>query len=244
MPTAHPITTWHKYRILIIDDDQDMTQMLSEYLALDNFQVSVVQDAYQAEALLQQQQFDLLLLDLMLPYVNGLDFLRSFKSQYTQPVIMLSAHGHEADRVLGLEHGADDYLAKPFGPRELKARMQAVLRRSSDIKLSEPELLSFGPLQFHRDTGQILWHGESTKLTSTEERILTTLLHAPLKLVTREQISLYALGRTLSEHDRSLDTHISNIRRKLQLDQRNASISIRSVRGQGYILSFTGRQAS
>lgn len=238
MPVTWPSPSWHKHHILLIDDDQDMTQMLSEYLRLDNFTVSIAHDAYHAEQLIQQQKFDLLLLDLMLPYINGLDFLRSFRTQHQQPVIMLSAHGSEADRVLGLEHGADDYLAKPFGPRELKARIQAVLRRTHDTLVVPAESLCFGPLEFQSDTGKLLWQGHTTKLTNTEERIVERLLRNPLKLVSRDELNQYALGRQLTDHDRSLDTHVSNIRRKLDLDSSASQIAIRSLRGQGYILGY------
>lgn len=224
-----------RHQVLLVDDDVEMTQMLSEYLSLDHFDVTVIHDGLAAAQVLAGQAFDVTVLDLMLPNVSGLDILRQYRQFSKQPVIMLSAHGSEADRVLGLESGADDYLSKPFGPRELKARIQAILRRSVE-QANVAEVLRFGPLSYQQSTGNIYWNGEVAALTGAEQRLLRRLMYTPGQCVSRQELAGYALGRAQSAHDRSIETHISNIRRKLRLDLPSPPILLRNLRGWGYML--------
>ena len=223
-------------RILLIDDDVELTQMLREYFEPERWQFSVVHRGSDGEALLARDDHDLALLDLMLPDGNGLELLRRHRARSQRPVIMFTAHGDETDRVIGLELGADDYLAKPFSPRELKARIGAVLRRFDTTPDSAADTLTVGGLTVHPGSGKAVQaHGE-TSLTGAETRILEMLMRSPGQVVAREQLGQYALGRVPDRHDRSIDTHISSLRRKLGLDGSGATTVIRNQRGRGYVL--------
>ena len=184
-----------------------------------------------------QDGYDLILLDLMLPDGNGLDLLRRLRQSSRRPVIMFTAHGGETDRVLGLELGADDYLAKPFSPRELKARICAVLRRFEETPEAPAAELNVGTLSLDAASGRARLGTQEVLLTGAEQRILEVLMRAPGQVVPREQISLYALGRTADRYDRSIDTHISSLRKKLRLDHADDAPAIRNLRGLGYVLA-------
>ena len=193
-------------RILLIDDDAELAQMLREYLEPAHFQLALAHTCEQGLHLASQQDFDLLLLDLMLPDGNGLDLLKQYRQRSRRPVIMFTAHGGETDRVLGLEFGADDYLTKPFSPRELKARITAVLRRFDEIprppvrsggRRTEPGP-GFRPARLGAD---------EVVLTGAEQRILEILMRTAGQVVARDQIGMYALGRVPDRYDRSIDTH-------------------------------------
>ena len=227
-----------KYSVMLIDDDVELAQMLAEYLALDAYSVALAHDGHSADALLQQRSFDITLLDLMLPDINGLDLLRRYRLWSQRPVIMLSAHGNEADRVLGLESGADDYLSKPFGPRELKARIQAILRRTNEHSSQPPHTLQLGVLSLATATGEVGYDGKVVTLTGAEQRVLEILIRAPGQIVSRQDIGRHALGRVPEAYDRSVETHISSLRRKLGLDQDGSTILLRNLRGQGYVLAL------
>lgn len=232
-----------RHQLLLIDDDEDMTQMLAEYLSLDRYDVSVAHDGRAADLLLSQRDFDVILLDLMLPGVNGLDILRRYRQRSLRPVIMFSAHGDETDRVLGLEGGADDYLVKPFGPRELKARIQAILRRAAQQSAAPQGILTLGPLNHTPATGETCWDDRAVALTGAEQRILALLMRSQERIVSREELGQYALGRAPSAYDRSVETHIYSIRRKLGIDAEASPIVLRNLRGQGYILALRQVQA-
>ncbi|MFW8565783.1 response regulator transcription factor [Orrella sp. 11846] len=227
-PSIHP-------EILIADTDAELTQMLSTYLSLDHFNVTVVHDGLIAAEMLTSQIFDLTVMDLMLPGMNGLEILRQYRHISQKPVIILSAHDSETDRVLGLENGADDYLSKPFGPRELKARIQAILRRTTG-QLNNTKMLRFGPLSYVASTDSIYWDDQQTALTGAEQRLLKRLMCTPGQCVSRRELARYALGHVQSAYDRCIETHISNIRRKLQLNFQGAPVLLRNLRGWGYIL--------
>lgn len=226
----------NRHRILVADGDVDMATMLSEYLSMDMFHVTVAHDGLAAMQALARQTFDIMLLELMLPHVNGLELLRRYRRHAQQPVIMMSAHSSEADRVLGLESGADDYLTKPFGPRELKARIRTILRRVAGQPGADGEL-QFGPLSYRPSTGNIYWNGRVTALTGAEQRLLERLMRLPGQIVSRQDLAIYALGRIPSTYDRCIETHISNIRRKLRLDLPSAPVVLRNLRGRGYMLA-------
>ncbi|WP_373979588.1 response regulator transcription factor [Achromobacter sp. JD417] len=224
-------------RILLIDDDVELAQMLREYLEPNQCQLTLAHTRSQGQTLLAQDDFDLVLLDLMLPDGNGLDLLKHYRQRSRRPVIMFTAHGGETDRVLGLEFGADDYLAKPFSPRELKARITAVLRRFEHAPAPASPSLSLGALSLDPATGRARLGGDEVMLTGAEQRILEILMRAPGQVIARDQIGLYALGRTPDRYDRSIDTHISSLRKKLRLDQHADMLSIRNLRGLGYVLA-------
>lgn len=224
-------------RILLIDDDVELAQMLREYLEPNHCVLTLAHTGTHGLALLAQNDYDLILLDLMLPDGSGLDLLKQYRQRSRRPVIMFTAHGGETDRVLGLEFGADDYLAKPFSPRELKARITAVLRRFEEVPETTKPSLTLGALSLDPASGRACLDAEEVLLTGAEQRILELLMRAPGQVVAREQIGMYALGRRPDRYDRSIDTHISALRKKLRLDQANGTLSIRNLRGLGYVLA-------
>ena len=226
-------------RILLIDNDVDLALMLREYLEPGQIELTLAHNSAKGLPLAMQDCFDLVLLDLMLPDGNGLDLLRRLRQHSRRPVIMFTAHGGETDRVLGLELGADDYLAKPFSPRELKARIGAVLRHFEETPQPAPLELSVGALSLDAASGRARLGAQEVLLTGAEQRILEILMRAPGQVVARDQISLYALGRSADRYDRSIDTHISSLRKKLQLDQACDAPAIRNLRGLGYVLAGT-----
>jgi len=223
--------------VLLVDDDRELCRMLAEYLAPEGFKLTAVHDGDEALYLLGRHHFDLIVLDVMLPRIGGLDVLRTLRQKITTPVLMLTARGEEVDRVVGLELGADDYLPKPFNPRELVARMRAILRRSLMIE-PQPgrrERLEAGPLSLHFGSRTASAHGQNISLTGVEFQILEVLMLQQGNVVSREQLTRQVLGRRLTPYDRSIDTHISNIRRKLAgvADE----VSIVNVRRSGYVFT-------
>jgi len=227
-------------RVLLVDDDRELTAMLSEYLGREGFEAAVAHDGDEALARLTEpggeRQPDLVVLDVMLPGRNGLDVLRALRVRESPPpVLMLTARGDDVDRIVGLELGADDYLAKPFNPRELVARMRAVLRRVSESRTPH-EPLTLGPLRLDPSRHRASLRGVTVELTGAEFRVLEVLLRAAGRIASREQLTEQALGRRLELYDRSVDTHVSNLRRKLGLGP-DAELEIRGIRGAGYLLT-------
>jgi DNA-binding response OmpR family regulator len=223
-------------RLLIIDDDARLAEMLVEYLAPEGIELTTVPSGIQGLRSAQRENYDLIILDVMLPGLSGFDVLKQLReSGSNTPVLMLTARGDDVDRIVGLDLGADDYLPKPFNPRELLARVKAILRRTSEVEGDEPVEMSVGKLRVNLRRREA-WLGEqSLKLTNAEFVILVTLMRAPGEVVSREALTRTALGRQLLPDDRSLDTHISNLRRKVGSDE-NADVVIRSIRGSGYVL--------
>lgn len=224
--------------VLLVDDDRELCRMLAEYLDPEGFKLTTVHDGNEALYSLGRHHFDLIVLDVMLPRLGGLEVLRLLRQKNSTPVLMLTARGEDIDRVVGLELGADDYLPKPFNPRELVARMRAILRRSL---LPEPQpgrrdRIDAGPLSLLFSSRSASAHGEPVSLTGAEFRVLELLMQQPGVVVSREQLTRQVLGRRLTPYDRSIDTHISNIRRKLAAvaDQ----VSIVNVRRTGYVLTL------
>ncbi|WMD21446.1 response regulator transcription factor [Achromobacter seleniivolatilans] len=234
MPFSQSVVT---RRILLIDDDVELAQMLREYLEPNQCLLTLAHTGAQGLALLARDDYDLVLLDLMLPDGSGLDLLKHYRVRSRRPVIMFTAHGGETDRVLGLEFGADDYLAKPFSPRELKARITAVMRRFEEVPDTGKPCLSLGPISLDPATGLVRLGAEEIPLTGAEQRVLEILMRAPGQVIAREQIGMYALGRRPERYDRSIDTHISTLRKKLRLDHTSGTLSIRNLRGLGYVLA-------
>lgn len=222
-------------QILIIDDDVALCELVTEYLAPLGFEIESVHrgDAGAERALVGKHS--LVVLDVMLPGLNGFEVLRRIRASSKVPVLMLTARGDDVDRIVGLEIGADDYLPKPFNPRELTARIRAILRRtSSDAAPIAGKKLSVGDIELNSGTRTVARAGEQIELTAVEFDLLEKLLRAAGQIVTREELSKEVLGRSSSPFDRSIDMHISNLRKKLG-HQFGSTERIKTVRGVGYI---------
>ena len=220
--------------ILIIDDDQELGEMLKEFLSDDHLAVSIRLSGEDGLQALRENSYDLLILDIMLPGMNGLDVLKELRRNNDIPVIMLTARGDDIDRILGLEFGADDYLSKPFNPRELLARIKAIMRRTgSDERRTDKVVV--GSLEIDTRSRRVSAAGKPLRLTGTEFELLRCLAETPGKVIRKEQLSQQVLGRKHMPYDRSIDTHISNVRGKLA-DAGISQPSIQSQRGVGYLL--------
>jgi DNA-binding response OmpR family regulator len=226
-------------RVLLVDDDRELCQMLTEYLDAEHFDVKSVHDGGDALEELKNSDFEILILDVMLPSLGGFDVLRKLGASYSTPILMLTARGDDVDRIVGLELGADDYLSKPFNPRELVARMRAILRRASNraAKNSVPDVLVVGPIILNTGTHQVHVADKSVPLTGAEFRVLELLMRSAGQVISRDAMTEQALGRKLVAYDRSIDTHISNLRRKLDLEL-GKNPEIKNVRGSGYTLTW------
>jgi two-component system response regulator CpxR len=234
--SGHPEAADSRTRLLIVDDDHELCSMLVEYLGPEGFTAETAGTGSAALDRVARGGLDLVVLDVMLPELSGFEVLRRLRSTSRIPVIMLTARGEEVDRVIGLELGADDYLAKPFSPRELVARIRAVLRRMTGEPQGASGAVTWGPLRLDLRARRAEVDGTDLELTAAELRILELLVRADTRTVSREDLMTQALGRRLMPTDRSLDTHVSNLRRKLgKLTDR---VSLLSVRGSGYALTL------
>ena len=224
-------------KLLLVDDDVELTELLSSLLTLEGFDVQTANNGLEALQKLDESH-ELVLLDVMMPKLNGLDTLKEIRKVSNVPVMMLTARGDDIDRVVGLELGADDYLPKPFNDRELVARIRAILRRSvspSNNVDDTKEILSFENVTLYLTRQTAMYGEENLNLTDYEFKILQRLIELKGDIVTREELSLEVLGKTLSPFDRSLDMHISNLRRKLP--ERESKLSwFKTLRGKGYLL--------
>jgi two-component system response regulator CpxR len=221
--------------VLLVDDDVELCASLKRLLRMDGFNVKAVHDGESGVRNALEGKYELVVLDVMLPGTDGRKVLRRIRLTSQVPVIMLTARGDEADRIAGLEGGADDYLPKPFNPRELVARMRAVLRRHSGS--APPEILRIGDLQIECGKRRVLRNGDDIILTGAEFDILLLLARSAGKILSREEIAEAALGRPMGAFDRSIDNHISNLRKKLGAHARETE-RIQNVRGTGYV--YTG----
>ncbi len=225
-------------RVLLVDDDHDLSSMLKEFMVHEGFEVILANNDSTALAGLTQNPVDLVILDVMLPGRSGFEILKDIRQIKPRlPVMMLTARGEAIDRILGLELGADDYLAKPFDPRELTARIRAILRRSSvGPEPSNSEATrTIGHVSLDLKRRRASVGGHPLDLTAAEFRILHLLAEEVAQPVERQVLTERALGRKLTLYDRSIDTHVSNLRRKLERSGQSG-IEIRSVRGAGYEL--------
>jgi nucleoid-associated protein ndpA len=224
-------------KLLLVDDDVELTELLSSLLTLEGFDVQTANNGLEALQKLDESH-ELVLLNVMMPKLNGLDTLKEIRKVSNVPVMMLTARGDDIDRVLGLELGADDYLPKPFNDRELVARIRAILRRSvspSNNVDNTKEILSFENVTLYLTRQTAMYDEKNLNLTDYEFKILHLLIESKGDIVTREELSLEVLGKTLSPFDRSLDMHISNLRRKLP--ERESKLSwFKTLRGKGYLL--------
>jgi DNA-binding response OmpR family regulator len=230
-----------KPKLLVIDDDQELCAMLVEYLGPEGFVVTTAATGPEGLELLVRATVDLVILDVMLPQVSGFEVLRRIRALSRVPVIMLTARGEEVDRVVGLEMGADDYLPKPFSPRELVARIRAVMRRVPGEGAAAGGLIVWGPLRLDLRAHRAHAGERDLELTSAELRILELLVRADTRTVSRDELMAQALGRRLLPTDRSLDTHVSNLRRKIA--RCTDRVNVQSVRGAGYALTLVAARA-
>lgn len=220
--------------ILLIDDDEELCDLLSEYLEGEGWTVESLHNGRQGLVRALEGEWDVIILDIMLPGLNGLDLLRSLRERRGTPVIMLTARGEEVDRIVGLELGADDYLPKPFNPRELAARIRAVLRRSASLKgTNDLQSIQVGDLILDPGSRSVRISDQMIQLTGVEFDLLELMLDRAGHAVSREELSLHALGRKASAYDRSLDTHMSNLRKKLGRDSEGRE-RLLTIRGLGY----------
>jgi DNA-binding response OmpR family regulator len=221
-------------RVLIIDDDVELCRLLDERLSTEGFSMEAIHNGQQGLERALAQDYALVILDLMLPGMKGLDVLRQMRERSDMPVLILTARGEDVDRILGLELGADDYLPKPFHPRELLARMHAILRRTNPVKTANAPLI-VDDIRLDASAREV-WVGETRlELTSAEYCLLAALLHHAGQVVTREHLTEVVLGHKPGPFDRVIDVHISNVRRKLA-QVADAGERIKAVRGSGYLL--------
>ena len=218
--------------VLLADDDIELSGMLAEYLERDGFSVTAVHDGESAARLAAGGAYQIVVLDVMMPRIDGVEALRRIRQASRVPVIMLTARGDDVDRIIGLELGADDYVAKPCTPRELAARLRAILRRM------QPHAENAGPLTVSSlalwpEKRRVEWQGRPIELTSMEFNLLEVLMRNAGRVVSKKDLSEQALGRPLARFERSVDGHLSSIRQKLG----DAAALIRTVRGQGYHLA-------
>jgi two-component system, OmpR family, response regulator len=240
-----------KTSILLVDDDADITALLGDYLRRFNFEVHTAADAKGMREQLAQQRVDLVVLDVMLPGTDGLTLSREIRGRSAIPVIMLTACSSPFDRIMGLESGADDYMGKPFEPRELVARIQTVLRRAqgnqdSGISVARSDVVCFDGWELHREERTLVSPaGLNVALSNAEFRLLTTFLQTPRRLFSRDQLMEQARGRAMDAFERSIDLLVSRLRQKLTHDPECPPM-IKTVRGAGYLFnvqSVQGRMA-
>lgn len=222
-------------RILLIDDDKELCRLLVDYLEGEDLQVEAVHEGRAALELTREDSFDLIVLDIMLPGLSGIDVLRKIRERSNVPVLMLSARGDDVDRIVGLELGADDYIPKPCNPRELLARIRAVLRRTVSADDQPGGELHINDLVLNPLDRTVRADGGLIELTSTEFTMLEILMREAGSIVSKETLSERGLGRPLGRYDRSVDMHMSNLRRKLG-PGRDGEHRMETVRGVGYQL--------
>lgn len=224
-------------KVLIIDDDVILSGLFQDYLEEEKFQVRTADTATEGLQLALQGEFDIVILDVMLPDMSGTEVLKAIRKQSHVPILMFTAKGDDVDRIMGLESGADDYVPKPCTPRELIARIKAILRRSEITRQQQQDesVIQTGPLQLWPQLRKALWFDNALELTSTEFSLLETLARNAGQVVSKNALSEAALGRPLARFDRSIDVHMSSIRHKLG-QQEDGHSYIQTVRGKGYQL--------
>jgi two-component system, OmpR family, response regulator len=236
----------HMPHILVVDDDSDITDLLCDYLRQFGFATYAASNGTTMRAQMAQHPIDLLVMDLQLPGEDGLSLTKQLRQQYTIPIVMLTARGNPIDRVIGLEMGADDYMSKPFEPRELAARIQTVLRRATrhDREDVASDVIAFDGWQLQRDSRRLISpEGLNIPLSNAEFQLLSTFLKTPRKLFTRDQLMAQACGRNKDNVARSIDLLVSRLRHKLTDDPR-APCMIKTVRGEGYVLNVQSVQGA
>jgi two-component system, OmpR family, response regulator CpxR len=229
-------------RVLVVDDDVELCQLISQYLAGQGFPVEAVHSGAKGVERALSGEHAIVVLDVMLPGIKGFEVLRCVRAQSRVPVLMLTARGNEQDRILGLEMGADDYLPKPFNPRELSARIEAILRRSrpdpTEIRPGVAELIVVEDIELDKGARVARRAGQTVDLTTVEFDLLETMLRSAGRVLSREDMVRGVLSREFSPYDRSIDTHVSNLRRKLG-PRPDGLERIKSVRGIGYLYALS-----
>ena len=220
--------------LLLIDDDKELVSLLAEFLTLENFNVDTAADGEEGLQKALAGDYDLLLLDVMMPRMNGFEMLKLLRQKSETPVLMLTAKGDEIDKVLGLEMGADDYLAKPFSERELLARIRAILRRTQYKNAEVPSKLTHLDIELFPAQQQAICQDFTIELTGTELLLLEKFLAHPGELFSKAELSEEVLGKKLQPFDRSIDMHLSNIRRKLPT-RLDGQTRVKNFRGRGYM---------
>ena len=232
-------------RVLLVDDDTDLAELLAEYLGNEGYEVEIAASAQIAlDLFATHDPYDICVFDIMMPGKSGLELLQQIRPQITTPVIMLTGRGDDIDRILGLEMGADDYLAKPANPRELLARIKAVLRRAQPVNQlasgAAPAPLTLGAIVLDRQLRQVNVADTPVNLTSAEFNVLTLLMLSAGQVVSKEQLTEQVLHRKLTAYDRAIDVHVSRVRTKLDQALPGLADAIKTVRGQGYQLALKG----
>jgi DNA-binding response OmpR family regulator len=223
-------------KLLIIDDDKELSELFQDYLTQEGFAIDA---AYNGKVGLEKglsEDYQLIILDMMLPDMSGTQVLQQIRTTSHVPVLMFTAKGDDVDRIIGLESGADDYVAKPCTPRELVARVRAILRRTmTNQHNTESQTIQCGHLQICSQTRQAQWKEQDIPLTSTEFNLLYTLAEKAGQVVSKQELSEKSLGKPLSRYDRSIDVHVSSIRQKIGNNDEGRQL-IQTIRGQGYQL--------
>lgn len=231
-------------RVLVVDDDPALRELLDEYLSANGMVVEAVPDGTAMRQALLAGMPGAIVLDLMLPGEDGLSLARELRTHSDVPILMLSARGEEIDRVIGLEVGADDYLAKPFGPRELLARLRALLRRHralAGVPAAPPGLAGFGPFQLDLAGHRLLRDGAEVRLTSAEFDLLRVFVECPNRVLSRDELISQLKGYERDAFDRSVDIRVTRLRRKIEADPA-APVFVRTIRGEGYLFNPRGAQ--
>jgi two-component system response regulator CpxR len=223
-----------KYALLVVDDDVELCALVSEYFGKRGYAVQCAHNGREGLARAIEEKHDLVILDGMLPVLDGFEVLRQLRKHSAIPVIMLTARTQERDRITGLDSGADDYLPKPFGPDELLSPIRAVLRRYKQVTQAKPELLRVGPIEMNPVTRVVKRKGEVAFLTEVEFQILELLMRAAGRVVSRDEIAAVLYRRESTPYERSLDVHVSHLRKKIEQD---GPPLIRTVRGVGYLIT-------
>lgn len=227
--------------LLLIDDDSELCSLMVDFFTQHGFVVELAHDGRSGLAKALEGQYDLILLDVMMPVLDGFEVLAQLRRRSTTPVIMLTARTSQEDRIAGLESGADDYLPKPFGPAELLARIRAVLRRAAPAPAGANPLVEMGPVRLNARTREVWVEGERTNVTSIEFEILDFLVRSAGRVVSRDELSAVLYQREASPFDRSLDVHVSHLRRKIEGEKRKL---IRTVRGVGYLFAVGDEEST
>lgn len=225
-----------KPHLLVVDDDERIRELLRKFLIRNGFLVTVARDAAHALRILSGLEFDLIVLDVMMPGMDGIGLTRMLRERTETPILLLTAKGEAGDRIVGLEAGADDYLPKPFEPKELVLRINAILRRTPPPAAdAAPKVLDLGPIRYHVATGEMRRDGELVRLTTTQSKLMKMFSSRPGEALSRAELA-EDLGRDGAQaHARAVDVHVTRLRRKIEPDPKQPRY-LKSVRGEGYML--------
>lgn len=228
----HQVVSLPSEKILVVDDEIKIARVVKAYLAKEGYRVVEAYDGRSALELARKEKPDLVVLDLMLPEVSGWDVCRALRQESSVPILMLTARDDDTDKIVGLELGADDYVTKPFNPKELVARVRAILRRAGRQQI-EGKVIAAGDLRIHLEKREVRVSGQEVHLTPTEFELLRVMAERPGRVFTREQLLDRVLGDSFEGYDRAVDSHIKNLRQKIERDPRSPRYVL-TVFGVGY----------